>query len=493
MSLSATSPAFGSFYPSRSHRAMPRFTMAVRSRELTATPILTKLQKDCATPLPLLRHVADAMASDMRAGLSADGGSDLKMILSYVDSLPSGNEKGLFYALDLGGTNFRVLRVQLGGKEERVIATEFEQVSIPQDFMFGTSEKLFDFIASGLAKFAQNEGGKFHLPSGRIREIGFTFSFPVKQTSIDSGILIKWTKGFAVSGTAGRDVVACLNEAMERQGLDMRVSALVNDSVGTLAGARYWDDDVMVAVILGTGTNACYVERLAAIPKLQGQMSSTGETIINTEWGAFSNGLPLTVYDREMDNASINPGEQIFEKTISGMYLGEIVRRVLLKMAEDSDLFGASVPAKLAAPHVLRTPDICAMQQDNSDDLQAVGSILYNVAGVESNLRARSIVVEVCDTIVQRGGRLAGAGIVGILQKMEEDSKGLIFGKRTVVAMDGGLYENYPQYREYLQGAVTDLLGTDISNNVIIEHSKDGSGIGAALLAASNSKYEHDY
>ena len=50
------------------------------------------------------------------------------------------NEKGLFYALDLGGTNFRVLRVQLGGKEERVIATEFDQVSIPKDLMLGTSE-----------------------------------------------------------------------------------------------------------------------------------------------------------------------------------------------------------------------------------------------------------------------------------------------------------------------------------------------------------------
>lgn len=62
-------------------------------------------------------------------------------------------------------------------------------------------QELFDFIASGLANFAQKEGGKFHLPDGRIREIGFTFSFPVKQTSIDSGILIKWTKGFAVSGT----------------------------------------------------------------------------------------------------------------------------------------------------------------------------------------------------------------------------------------------------------------------------------------------------
>ena len=52
-----------------------------------------------------------------------------------------------------------------------------------------------------LANFAQKEGGKFNLPPGRKREIGFTFSFPVNQIAIDSGILIKWTKGFAVSGT----------------------------------------------------------------------------------------------------------------------------------------------------------------------------------------------------------------------------------------------------------------------------------------------------
>lgn len=58
----------------------------------------------------------------------------------FLYVLEGRNENGLFYALDLGGTNFRVLRVQLGGKEERVIATEFDQVSIPKDLMFGTSE-----------------------------------------------------------------------------------------------------------------------------------------------------------------------------------------------------------------------------------------------------------------------------------------------------------------------------------------------------------------
>ncbi|MED6184426.1 Hexokinase isoenzyme 2 [Stylosanthes scabra] len=215
--------------------------------------------------------------------------------------------------------------------------------------------------------------------------------------------------------------------------------------------------------------------------------------IISTEWGAFSRCLPLTEFDRAMDAASINPGEQIFEKTISGMYLGEIVRLVLLEMAETGELFGKSVPLNLYTPFILGTPDLCAMQQDNSGDLQGVGSLLYDKARVESNFSARKTVLEVCDTIVKRGGSLAGAGIVGILQKMEEDSKGVIFGKRTVVAIDGGLYENYPQYRTYMQDSVKELIGSDKSNNLVIELSKDGSGIGAALLAASNSMYKHDF
>ncbi|KAL8514691.1 hypothetical protein ACS0TY_013689 [Phlomoides rotata] len=497
MLITAGPWAVRSFYSTRSGGGTPPPRVVKSSlNTVSAAPILIKLQRDCATPLPVLRHVADAMALNMRAGLKSNGGSDLKMILSYVDALPTGNEKGLFYALDLGGTNFRVLRVQLGGKDERVVSTEFEQVCIPQELMFGTSEELFDFIASGLQKFVEKEGGKFQLPDGRTRELGFTFSFPVKQTSIDSGILIKWTKGFAVSGTAGRDIVDCLNEAMKRKGLNMRVSALVNDTVATLTGARYWDEDVMVAVILGTGTNACYVERVDAIPKLHRAISTSGSgtTIVSTEWGAFSNGLPLTEFDRDMDAGSINPGEQIFEKTISGMYLGEIVRRVLLRMAEDATLFGNSIPEKLQMPFSLGTPDMCGMQQDSSKDLEVVGSILHDVAGVNScDLRSRKIVIEVCDTIAKRGGRLAGAGIVGILRKMEEDSRGIVFGKgkRTVVAMDGGLYEHYPQYRRYLQDAVTELLGFEISKNVVIEHSKDGSGIGAALLAATNSIYPH--
>ena len=50
------------------------------------------------------------------------------------------DEKGLFYALDLGATNFRVLRVQLGGKDHHVVRQEFDEVSIPPHVMTRSSE-----------------------------------------------------------------------------------------------------------------------------------------------------------------------------------------------------------------------------------------------------------------------------------------------------------------------------------------------------------------
>lgn len=53
----------------------------------------------------------------------------------------------------------------------------------------------------------------------------------------------------------------------------------MNDAVGTLAGAEYWDNDVAVAVILGTGTNACYIEHINAIPKLKDYQSPSDRMV----------------------------------------------------------------------------------------------------------------------------------------------------------------------------------------------------------------------
>lgn len=456
-----------------------------------AAAVLRGLEERCAAPPARLRQVADAVAVEMHAGLASEGGSKLGMIISYVDSLPSGQEKGLFYALDLGGTNFRVLRVQLGGKEEgRVVKQECEEISIPTQLMTGSSHELFDFIASALAKFVASEGEEFHLPEGRQRELGFTFSFPVKQSSIASGTLIKWTKGFSIDGTVGEDVVAELSRALDRLGLDMKVTALVNDTIGTLAGGRYDDNDVIAAVILGTGTNAAYVERANAIPKWHGLLPKSGDMVINMEWGNFrSSHLPLTEFDQALDAESLNPGEQIYEKLISGMYLGEIVRRVLLKMTQEASLFGDDIPPNLKIPFILTTPNMSTMHHDRSPDLRTVGAKLRDILGIQStSLKARRLVVAVCDIVAKRGARLAAAGILGILKKLGRDIPGSD-KHRTVIAIDGGLYEHYTVFSETLESTLWDMLGEEVSSSVVIKLANDGSGIGAALLAAAHSQY----
>ena len=53
----------------------------------------------------------------------------------------------------------------------------------------------------------------------------------------------------------------------------------MNDTIGTLAGGRYHNQDFTAAVILGTGTNAAYVERAHAIPKWHGLLPKSGEMV----------------------------------------------------------------------------------------------------------------------------------------------------------------------------------------------------------------------
>ncbi|XP_039028621.1 hexokinase-3-like isoform X1 [Hibiscus syriacus] len=469
----------------------------VRSRKKwkRVVGVLKELEESCETTVGRLRQVVDAMAVEMHAGLASEGGSKLKMLLTFVDDLPSGSEKGIFYALDLGGTNFRVLRVELGGQRSD-LDPDVVQQPIPEQLMTGKSEDLFDFIASSLYQFV--EKGNDSVQSLVTKELGFTFSFPVKQTSVSSGVLIKWTKAFAIKDMVGKEVAGALQQALDRKGLNMRVAVLqVNDTVGTLALGHYHDADTVAAVIIGTGTNACYWERTDAIIKCQGLLTTSGGLVVNMEWGNFwSSHLPRTSYDIKLDAESPNPNDQGFEKMISGMYLGDIVRRVILRMSEQSDIFGP-VSSSLYLPFALRMPAMAAMHGDDSPELMEVARILNDVLDIpDVPLKARKLVVKICDVVTRRAARLAAAGIVGILKKIGRDGSGGITGgrsrsdikmRRTVVAVEGSLYTQCTMFREYLHEALHEILGEDIARHVVINVTEDGSGTGAALLAASHS------
>ena len=122
--------------------------------------------------------------------------------------------------------------------------------------MRGQGQDLFDLIAECMSDFIHRKG----FQNQKIY-CGFTFSFPVDQTSIKSASLIQWTKGFCAEGVEGQDVVAMLEKALSDRGdIDCEILAVLNDTVGTMMSCAFEDQSTEIGLIAGTGSNACYFE-----------------------------------------------------------------------------------------------------------------------------------------------------------------------------------------------------------------------------------------
>ena len=96
--------------------------------------------------------------------------------------LPSGQETGKFLALDLGGTNFRVLCVDIG--ENKQFSMDSKVFAIPRKIMTGSGEMLFDHIADCLREFVE----EYKLTELKL-PLGFTFSFPCRQEGLAKVLL----------------------------------------------------------------------------------------------------------------------------------------------------------------------------------------------------------------------------------------------------------------------------------------------------------------
>ena len=59
-----------------------------------------------------------------------------------------------------------------------------------------------------------------------------------------------------------------------------------------------------------------------------------------------------------------------------GLYMGEIARRIILRLAEEGGLFGNSIPAKLRTPMTLSTPQMGKIDHDHIPGLPITAGIL---------------------------------------------------------------------------------------------------------------------
>lgn len=418
-----------------------------------------------------------------------------------------------------------------------------------------TSKELFSFLAKQIETFLRTHHSDHFEAHVRRRltmstaegyrdenvfRLGFTFSFPVDQIGINRGTLIRWTKGFDIEDTVGKDVCALLQEEIDALKLPVKVAALVNDTVGTLMARSYTSpgkSGTLLGAIFGTGTNGAYVEKLDRITKMASIHGSTdydrstGEMVVNTEWGSFDNQLsvlPNTPYDDALDKESVNPGIQMFEKRVSGMFLGEILRRALLSLAQDSkaQLFkdedsssndmhsttSVSEDSALYKQWGIDTSFLSFVQEDQSAGLKVTRQALerdlsVHAASIEDAEAVKTIVAAVGKRAARLSAVAIGAIVIstGKLHNRSPSSASHGDNEPSVIAqavnqaatsalgeddivdigVDGSVVEYYPGFEDHIREALREIpeIAPDGEKRIRIGIAKDGSGVGAALIA----------
>lgn len=496
-----------------------------------------------------LEFVCELLNHEFQRGLQKETNriANVKMYPTYVKDRPIHHDKlghfaepeeGKFLALDLGGTNFRVILVELEGSQFHM---DNEKYSLSRELMHGPGYLLFDYIAECLNQFVQRRSLKtFRLP------LGFTFSFPCQQESLTHARLVNWTKGFKCSGVEGRDVVELLREAIDRRpDLDIEVMAVVNDTTGTLISCAYQNRECRVGLIVGTGTNACYMEQVDNVHCMNEEdnfylddESSTNSssddasdsssslsaglrnssidddfhrkqtTIVNTEWGAFGdNGILdfiITKWDNEIDANSVNVGKQKFEKMISGLYIGELCRRIIYDMVSRNLLFVSSdnttTNEKLQTNRDLKTTTTSTatikekllngkIGEQFSFDSRLVSEVEMDAHRVYQKTRATlkeafdidwatdedcENVKTICTRVSTRAAHLVSAAVATLLNRMRRP--------HTVVGVDGSMFRFHPHFHSLMNKKTKELTRPEYSFQLMF--SEDGSGKGAAIVAS---------
>ncbi|KAK1702682.1 hypothetical protein CaCOL14_004625 [Colletotrichum acutatum] len=551
-----------------------------RASELIAQA--RKIAHDFDFPAADVRRATTHFLKQLNEGLGEDGTS-MCQIPSFVTKLPNGSEKGVCLAIDLGGTNLRVCSVELHG-DSTYSLTQSKAV-IPRQLMAAPTYKdLFRFIALQMKEFLEKhhpedlttwsqllkEGDAIteEIRQKHCKSLGFTFSFTFDQHAINKGTLLYWTKSFGIADAVGRDPCAMLQEALDEQRLPLLVTALANDTVGTLAARAYTSpgrSSNVIGAIFGTGTNGAYMERISRITKLHSRTEfsdsdSDAMMALNTEWGGFDNKLevlPSTRFDRDLDRDSVNPDDQHFEKRISGMYLGELLRRILINLSQPGhSLFDFEVlgDSPLYTPDSIDSSLLSAVVKDSTPALDSARKEISRVLGATDVSADDAKAMQILSAAIgRRSARLSSVAIAGIAlqsglftpksttKPVATTSRGLginllkpfLYGARSLwnlltnwlhvrvrftipskgtsrmvpglgdggnyqaetdgedsneiidVGVDGSLIEHFPNFEEHLREALREIpeIGVVGDKRIRIGMARDGSGVGAALIA----------
>lgn len=402
----------------------------------------------------LLAHFLE----EMEKGLNGES-SSLAMIPAYVDAgntVPSGKPVAV---IDAGGTNLRICTAHFTETGE-VELSHFSKQPMPGRDHEISADEFYGVLADALEPMKDE-----------FETIGFCFSYPATITPAYDGRLLHWTKEIKIPELVGAHIGEGLISAMESRGIEGKKVVVLNDTVACLLAGmsqgQSFNASSYIGFILGTGTNTAYVERNENIGKLDGFLAS-GSQVINVESGGFS-AFRRGPIDLALDDKSEHPGTHVFEKTISGVYMGSITLGILQELAP-SGLFSDAGAAAFSIMKDLSTIHVDNLAAGNGRDVGVLGTEAF----ADSD---REVIRTVFGAVVDRAALFTAVNILAAVIKCGE---GQDPERPVCVNIDGSTYYKTFGLADKVQSHLNRMLA-DRGLHVRCIHVDDAPVVGASI------------
>lgn len=318
---------------------------------------------------------------------------------------------------------------------------------------------LVDYVADCVADFQQRVGSSQEM----VYAMGISMGFAVRQTGLDKGFIVGLEHGFEYPNAIGSDIVDLFHKGLKSKGLAVKVVAMANgkrlnqilasgiltiivtkltfkfyikflDSVCTLLAHAYQHPSTRIGIVHSAGTNCAYYDRVANMGTFlqehqdEAEIPLQSDMIVNTEWCNISSKyLPVNKFDEMLDRESNNKGVHAFEKMTTGMYLGELVRLILVYLA-NKKILSCDIDDEeclLRIPYQFDTSYMYVCEVDEGV-LEGTRVVLEEMCRTgETSLLDREIVKKICDLVGHRAAVLLGASVAGVVEYMVAEGIGL--------------------------------------------------------------------
>ncbi|EDW84126.1 uncharacterized protein Dwil_GK13969 [Drosophila willistoni] len=421
-----------------------------------------------------LLKIRNVMDHEINLGLSRDGHdrSSIPCYLSYVQDLPTGRERGRFLALEILPTNCRIMLVKFSSEKDVYMSSKC--IIMPHTITASKGNELFSFLAQHIAIFVKEKKvEKDNLP------MGIAFAFPLNKLALDVGVLLAWSKGYGAQGAVGKDVVQLLREALVRYpDVAVNIMGIINVGTGTLMALCWTIPDTKMGLIVGTITNACYVEQVSNCELFDEEIDTKKDLmIINTDWARFGENGQLDFirndFDKILDSESSSPGSRLYEKCVATLFAGELVRLILMRLMKSGIIFVNQKRDYIGIQWKMEMKSLIAIESDPPGVFVKAQEVMDKFQIRNCKEKDLAALRFICETVMTRSAQMVGCGVACILNRMKYP--------KVSIAVDGGLYRLHPTYPVKLNYYTRLLADPEYKFEIVV--AEDSCGVGAAIMA----------